>query len=102
MNGRISASLAAHLDNEWMPQEVHSKMGEVCKQAYIQCREKGDHDISSIMLKIAEDLEERWDDFDADAFVNAYDIGNYVADYLTQRVGLESLACSNEIVDPDE
>mmetsp|Transcript_14060 Transcript_14060/g.20087 ORF Transcript_14060/g.20087 Transcript_14060/m.20087 type:complete len:187 (+) Transcript_14060:39-599(+) len=94
---RLANSLASYLDNEWMPQEVHGRMGDVVKDIYIECRLNGDDDIMSIMVKTSETLEKRWKEFDADAFVNAWDIGNYVADYLTQRAGIETCTCSTPI-----
>ena len=85
-----------------MPQEVHVRIGNVAKETYIICRNNGEVDISAIMLATSEHLDQRWaKEFD-DAFVSAWDIGNYVADYLFQRAGIETCACSTPIVNPDE
>eukprot|EP00525_Craspedostauros_australis_P011350 CAMPEP_0198135348 /NCGR_PEP_ID=MMETSP1442-20131203/60541_1 /TAXON_ID= /ORGANISM="Craspedostauros australis, Strain CCMP3328" /LENGTH=169 /DNA_ID=CAMNT_0043796513 /DNA_START=512 /DNA_END=1021 /DNA_ORIENTATION=- len=94
----LSQSVAAWLDAEWMPQEIHVKMGESAKRSYVHCREEGDDEIMSIMMKVAEDLTENWFEvYNADAFVNAWDVANYVSDYLTQKSGSESCACATPI-----
>lgn len=94
----MAASIVAWLDAEWMEQEVHVQMAESAKLSYISCREEGDAEIMSIMMKIAEDLNADWFElYDADAFVNAWDVSNYVSDYLTHRTGSETCECSNKI-----
>lgn len=80
-----------------MPQEVHVQMAESAKQSYIQCRQEGDDEIMGIMMQVASDLENNWNMYDKDAFVNAWDISNYVSDYLTKRAGGEGCECSNKI-----
>jgi hypothetical protein len=54
------------------------------------------------MTEITDDLYADWKKFDKDAFVNAWDIGNYVSDYLHERVGAESCGCNAVIFNPDE
>jgi hypothetical protein len=58
---------------------------------------EGEDSIMSIMMQVASDLEEDWKLYDKDAFVNAWDISNYVSDYLTKRAGGEGCECSNKI-----
>lgn len=95
---RLQTSITAWLDAEWMPQEVHVKMAESAKKSYIACRQEGEKDIMSIMMAVANDLDENWMElYDADAFVNAWDVSNYVSDYLTQRAGAETCECSSKI-----
>ena len=93
----LAESIARWLDQEWIPQEVHIKMGESAKKSYIKMREAGEDDVMDIMMQISGDLEKNWQDYDADAFVNAYDIANYASDYLVKRSGGETCACSSEI-----
>ena len=93
----IAKSLADWLDDEWMPQEVHVKMGVSVKNTYITCRSNGVDDISTIMTDVTDDLYERWEIYDKDAFVNAWDIGNYVSDYLIAKAGAETCGCSTKI-----
>jgi hypothetical protein len=72
-------------------------MGESAKQSYVTCREAGKDDIADVMMAVSDDLHRNWKLYDKDAFVNAWDIGNYVADYLTKRSGNEGCSCSSEI-----
>ena len=99
---RLSASIAGYLDLEWCPQEVHVQMGESAKRSYITAREAGNHEIMAIMTQVSDDLEKNWGKYDKDAFVNAWDIGNYVSDYLIARSGGESCDCNAAIFNPDE
>ena len=39
-------SVAAWLDEEWMPQEIHIKMGISVNNTYIQCRSNGVDDVA--------------------------------------------------------
>jgi hypothetical protein len=80
-----------------MPQDVHERMAESAKQSYIKCREAGDDDLMLIMTTIADDLTSKWAEYDKDAFVNAWDISNYVSDYLVQASGQEGCDCSSKI-----
>ena len=89
-------------DLEWCPQEVHVQMGESAKRSYITAREAGNHEIMAIMTQVSDDLEKNWGKYDKDAFVNAWDIGNYVSDYLIARSGGESCDCNAAIFNPDE
>jgi len=98
---KLARSVAGWLDTEWMIQEVHERMGRSAAASYVSCRESGDDEIMSILHRVATDLESDWRSYDKDAFVNAWDVGNYVADYLTQRAGGESCGCSAQIYDPD-
>jgi hypothetical protein len=94
----LSESIARWLDAEWMPQDIHAAMGESAKRSYIEARTEGDGEMMSIMMRIATDLESNWmEDYDADAFCNAWDVANYVSDYLTKKSGSESCDCSSEI-----
>ena len=81
---------------KWMPQEVHVKMGESAKASYIAMREAGKDDVMDVMMQVSADLEKNWKEFD-DSFVSAYDVGNYVADYLTKQSGNEGCECSSQI-----
>jgi hypothetical protein len=94
---QMAESIIRWLDSEWMPQEVHVSMAESAKQSYIQCRESGQHDVMDIMMCISQTLDSNWQEYDADAFVNAWEIGNYCSDYLVSVSGNEGCECSSEI-----
>ncbi|GAX20127.1 hypothetical protein FisN_17Lu123 [Fistulifera solaris] len=93
----LSGSIQRWLDAEWMPQDVHRQMGESCKLSYLKCRQTGEHDLMTIMTTVVGDLEEKWQEYDKDAFVGPWDITNYVSDFLTERAGLERCSCSSQI-----
>jgi hypothetical protein len=94
----LADSIVRWLDSEWMPQEVHIRMAMSAKNSYVQCRESGTSDVMDIMMQISTDLDADWMQlYDADAFVNAWDVGNYAADYLTKKSGNEGCACSSEL-----
>lgn len=93
----LSGSIQRWLDAEWMPQEVHLKMAESCKQSYISCRQSGEADLMTIMTTTADDLTANWSEYHADAFVNAWDITNYVSDFLTSKTDIEDCDCSTKI-----
>ena len=80
-----------------MPQEVHVRMGQCAKSTYIYMRETGKDEVSDIMMQVGTDLDKNWKEYDADAFVNAWDVANYVSDYLVQRSGNEGCECSSQI-----
>lgn len=93
----LAGSVQRWLDAEWMPQEVHVQMGKSCKRTYMQCREEGEVDLMALMMQVADDLQENWGQYDKDAFVNAYDISNYVSDYFTTKSGVEGCECVTKI-----
>ncbi|EJK54020.1 hypothetical protein THAOC_26429 [Thalassiosira oceanica] len=68
----MATSLASWLDDEWIPQDVHMKMGNRAKETYVRCRTNGIDDVAEIMTEITDDLYRGWDEFNADAFVNAW------------------------------
>ena len=91
---RLAMSIQKWLDLEWCPQDIHHKIGLSAKQSYINSREKGCIDIMDIMVQVTDDLVANWHEYDKDAFVNAWDIGNYASDFLHQMAGAERCACS--------
>ncbi len=96
--GQLMAdSIVAWLDFEWMPQQVHIDMAECAKNSYIMCREAGQNDVMDVMMQISNDLDKNWEKYNDDAFVNAWDIGNYCSDYLVKRSGNEGCECSSQI-----
>ena len=95
----LGASVQRWLDAEWMPQEIHAQIGESCAASYVICRrDKNTDDIMTIMTQVADDLTKVWfEKYDADAFVNAWDVSNYVSDYLTNVSGNEGCECSTPV-----
>lgn len=95
----MAESIVRWLDKEWMPQNVHVEIAQQCKATYIASRLEGETDLMSIMTNIADDLNADWNEkYNKDSFVNAWDISNYVSDYLTsQIIGNDNCGCSAQI-----
>jgi hypothetical protein len=93
----LAESIVRWLDDEWMTQDVHVRMADSAKTSYISCREGGQDDVMDILMAISTDLDLNWAEYDADAFVNSWDIGNYASDYLIKRSGNEGCECSSPI-----
>ena len=57
----------------------------------------------NVMTIIVDELVKNWNQYDKDAFVNAWDIGNYASDYLHQRIDpVDTCGCAANIFNPDE
>jgi hypothetical protein len=95
----MAGSIQRWLDAEWMPQDIHVRMGESCRRSYVKCRvELQTDDLMTIMMQVADDLQKDWNrDYNADAFVNAWDVANYVSDYLTAKSGIPGCECNAKI-----
>eukprot|EP00529_Nitzschia_sp_RCC80_P036332 CAMPEP_0113459400 /NCGR_PEP_ID=MMETSP0014_2-20120614/10432_1 /TAXON_ID=2857 /ORGANISM="Nitzschia sp." /LENGTH=170 /DNA_ID=CAMNT_0000350981 /DNA_START=237 /DNA_END=746 /DNA_ORIENTATION=- /assembly_acc=CAM_ASM_000159 len=84
---QLAESIQRWLDSEWFPQDIHLQMGLSAKQSYVECRtsDPPQHDVMDILMKISLDLSDDWEEkYDAEAFINPYDVGNYAADWLTK------------------
>ena len=97
VGSELGLSVQRWLDAEWMIQDCHVRIGTACKDAYVHCRNKNEDDLMVIMMQVAETLQKDWRELYDDAFVNAWDISNYVSDYLTAKVGIEGCECSAKI-----
>jgi len=93
----MKGSIRRWLDDEWMEQEVHARMGECVKRSYVKSRAAGHDDLMTVFVQVADDLEASWQEFDQDAFVGNWDVANYVSDYLTALTGSERCECSSKI-----
>jgi hypothetical protein len=91
----LGASVQRWLDAEWLPQATHALIGAQCAASYVACRQDDAGDVMTIMTQTVDDLTQDWAKlYDAEAFVNAWDVANYVSDYLTAQSGNEGCACS--------
>lgn len=94
----LAGSVQRWLDAEWMPQDCHRAIGEACGATYVRCRiAEGETDLAAVMLAVADALAGDWTEAYDDAFVNAWDVANYVSDYLTKELGVEGCECSARI-----
>jgi len=107
-----------------MALDVHNEIANTVRDSYIEARNANEHEVrdilpihfvkpsyallktismkvSVIMFKVAGDLEMKWTDFEQKgAFTNAWDVANYVSDYLAYRIGVQGCECSAKIIEP--
>lgn len=63
--------IASWLDEEWAPLEVHQQLGQAAGAAYVTCRQRGDDDMSSLVLGLSNELLA----FNyRETFVNAFEV----------------------------
>ncbi|CAM9179851.1 unnamed protein product [Ectocarpus sp. 6 AP-2014] len=87
----LSESIREHLNDEWMEQDCHKGIGEEVARLYLAAFEKGDSDMTTLVLDMGSAMEQ----FDmGDAFVGAWDIANLVSDFLMEKMGAETSGCS--------
>jgi hypothetical protein len=98
VGSELGGSIQRWLDAEWMIQDCHVRIGKACEATYVQCRrDEKEDDLMAIMMQVAQNLESDWKKSYDDAFVNAWDISNYVTDFLTAKLGIEGCECSTKI-----
>ena len=98
----LATSVTEWLNNEWIIQDCHASIGNLVKEKYIEGRlTEKINDLGEIMMYIGTGLETTTD-FMEDAFVNEWDIVNYVSDLLMKRMDRELCSCSELIGSNDE
>merc|ERR1719223_2359148 len=78
----MAQSVAAWLDQEWMPQEVHMRMGQCAKGVLIQLltdKNKETVEVADVMMGISDTLHGRWSEYNDES--------------LCQRMGYWELLC---------
>ena len=95
----LEESIRVYLDNEWIKQPIHKRLGEQVSLIYGKARrEKVITDLGEMMMEIGTELEsvsfDRTYDGEGDAFVGPWDIANKVSDLLMQRLDLELCGCA--------
>ncbi len=51
-DGRLQNEIAQWLDVEWIPRDVHRRIGEVAGSVVLEARESGMHDATGILFKV--------------------------------------------------
>uniref|UniRef100_A0A7S2UZ53 Uncharacterized protein n=1 Tax=Fibrocapsa japonica TaxID=94617 RepID=A0A7S2UZ53_9STRA len=88
----LGKAVQTHLDEEWIAQECHAELGNVCKDVYMQLHEEGKTQIMDVVVAVGEALEKV--DM-GDAYVGAWDVANLCSDFLMQRLDdHEPIGCS--------
>eukprot|EP01041_Mallomonas_annulata_P001885 gene1885-3655_t len=90
----LSESVRTWLDKEYIPQHVHTNIGERVGEIYIYERSKGTNDLGQMLVSVGTALE----NFDMnDAFVNGWEVANKVSDLLLLRMNRELCACAGDM-----
>ncbi len=79
----LKKTIASWLDKEYIPQEIHMKLGGHVETQYCALRSEGIHDLGELLIRLGTELEKV--DME-DAFVNAWDVANKAADLLIARL----------------
>ena len=87
----LRASVKKWLDEEYIVQPIHEKIGLLCGDIYLQARQRGVGDLGEMLLDVGTALEKV--PFE-NAFVNCWDVANKVADLLMGQMEQRDRALS--------
>ena len=90
----ISSSINSWLDEEYVVQSIHSKIGILCGKIYLSGRKRGIIDLGEMLMEVGIQLEKT--NFE-DAFVNCWDVANKVSDLLMVRMNRELCECAGDM-----
>jgi len=82
------------LDEEFITQKVHEKIGRRCREIYVDIRKEGIDEIGEFLITCGTRLE--GEDFQ-DAFVNCWDVANKCSDLLMVRMKMELCQCAGDL-----
>lgn len=90
----LRTAIARWLDEEYIVQPVHAAIGRQVEDIYLRERRSGVTDLGEMLMQVGASLEQ----FDMDnAFVNAWDVANRVADFLIVRMDRELCECAGDL-----
>eukprot|EP00930_Biecheleria_cincta_P000867 TRINITY_DN10205_c0_g1_i1.p1 TRINITY_DN10205_c0_g1~~TRINITY_DN10205_c0_g1_i1.p1 ORF type:complete len:252 (+),score=28.71 TRINITY_DN10205_c0_g1_i1:46-801(+) len=97
----LSFVITRYLDEEWMEQDVHRRIGDAVAKVYADARASGEDDLISVLASLSYGLKDAWrpSGFD-EAFEGPVDVANRAAELLMLRMGKQvwSYGASNDIV----
>lgn len=79
----LRRKIAAWLDKEYIPQDIHQKLGRHVETEYCAIRKEGILDLGELLMRMGTALEKV--DME-DAFVNAWDVANKASELLIDRL----------------
>ena len=90
----LGESIETWLNTDWMKLSIHTKIGNIVKDVYVNARKNDVNDLGEMLMVIASTLE----DVDlAEAFVNPFDIANKASDLLMLRMNRELCNCAGDL-----
>jgi hypothetical protein len=79
-----------YLDQEWVEQDVHKRLGQFVTDRYIASRKEGVDDVGEMLMRIGIGLES----FDmSEAYVNGWDVANKLSDLIMLKLDREVCSC---------
>ncbi|KAJ1617946.1 hypothetical protein T492DRAFT_1096234 [Pavlovales sp. CCMP2436] len=86
----LRAEVQDHLDREWIAQECHVRIGQVCGDTLVAALAEPGLDSGSLLLRLIDVLLARQADSDIfeEAFVGPFDVANLCSDLLMHRLGV--------------
>jgi hypothetical protein len=79
----LSSRIKSRLNTEYIPQEIHSKLGQKVQGEYKKLRDAGISDLGEVLVGLGASLET----FDMEnAFVNGWDVANLASELLIRRL----------------
>lgn len=97
----LSYVITRYLDDEWMEQDVHRRIGDAVAKLYADARASGEDDLIAVLASLSYGLKDAWrlSGFD-EAFEGPVDVANRAAELLMLRMGKKvwSYGASNDAV----
>mmetsp|Transcript_62858 Transcript_62858/g.159585 ORF Transcript_62858/g.159585 Transcript_62858/m.159585 type:complete len:212 (+) Transcript_62858:83-718(+) len=97
----LTDMIRQYLDEEWLEQPIHLRIGEATSKLYGQSRAEGQNDLVGVLAEMSYGLKDMWkaEGFD-ESFEGPVDIANRAAEFLMLRIGKEvwSYGASNSEV----
>ena len=90
----IKQSIIDWLNQEYIEQDCHYKIGNIVEKSYIEVREMGITDPGELLMQVGSNLEINQQDFEK-AFVGPWDVANKVSDIVFRMLNIE--LCSFDI-----
>lgn len=90
----LSSALKNWLDKEYIFMEVHSRIGQVVGDCYLDARLTGIDDLGHMVMQVGTRLES--EDL-SDAFMSSWDIANKVSDILLVLLDRETCSCVGDL-----
>ena len=94
----LGSQICFWLDNEWIKQPVHGRIGESVSDIYRKVRRASGADLTDMLMEMGTGLEQiSFDDPAGDAYVNAWDVANKVSDLLMLRMDRDLCDCMGDM-----
>lgn len=84
----LAYMLQSYLDEEWMEQPVHARVGQATARLYGEARAAGDDDLIAVLARMSYGLKDMWNgEGFAESFEGPIDVANRAAEFIMLRLG---------------